>query len=266
MKVFIINIFLLLLFSDCNPSQGENGLNYDFENPTEDIKLEKKLNEISGLTFVNTNSLACINDEKGKIYQIDLYSFEQSKIIDFKDKGDFEGIIHASGKYYVLESNGDLYQVKHNGESKRFDLFKKGYEFEGLTITPDQKKLLLACKKHKSKEKDKTIWIYSFDIESKELDEKPFLKLRKDEIKENFRPSGLAFHPNGNLFIISGVSNIIVELNSELKPINQAQLPEFKYPQVEGICFDKNGGMYISSEKDYLERGKLYFLKQNEKK
>lgn len=262
MKIYLINIIIITLFANCNSVDSEHLIRYDFENPTEDIRLEKKLNEISGLSFVDSNSIASINDEKGKIYLIDLISFAQNKIIEFKDNGDFEGIQKVGENYYVLESNGNLYEVKPNGNFEKYDLFEKGFEFEGLCISPHNGSLLLACKRHNVKKKDDHVWIYEFDLISKKIKKETYLKLDKKKVKKTFRPSGLSFHPNGNLFIISGVSNSLIELSPKFEIVNQVQLPEFKYPQVEGICFDSDGGMYLSSERDYLEKGKLYYLKQ----
>lgn len=262
MKLALINTIFIVLFCFCDSEIEEHNFNYNFENPDIEIRLEKKLDEISGLTFVNENTLACVNDEKGNIYWIDLVSKNQFKYIDFKDEGDFEGIQIVGENYYVLKSNGDLYLVEPNSKSTKYNLFEKGYEFEGLTLHEKRNSLLIACKIHDSNEKDEFLWIFEFDLESKRIKDSPYLKINKKVIHKNFRPSGIAIHPNGNLFIISGVSNRIAEFTTELELLNLVKLPEFKFPQIEGICFGKNGTLFLSSEKDYLEKGKVYSFKE----
>jgi uncharacterized protein YjiK len=261
MKVILFNLFFLLIFA-CNTGVTKHNIKYDFENPNKDIRLDDKLNEVSGLCLIDSNTIACVNDEKGKIYTINLKTFKQDKLLEFKNGGDFEGIVKVKKSFYVLKSDGSLYKVKSNGEFKKYELFDKGFEFEGLTVSIDEQYLLIACKKHKSKKKDDFIWVFKFSLGTKKLMNAPYLKLKKDGIRENFKPSGLAFHPNGNLFILSGVSKTIIEFDKNLVIINQVQLPSFKYPQAEGICFDKLGSMYLSSEKNFLEKGKLYQLKE----
>ena len=49
---------------------------YTFETPNTSVKLESTLKEISGLTFIDADRLAVVQDEKGKIYQIDAHSGE----------------------------------------------------------------------------------------------------------------------------------------------------------------------------------------------
>lgn len=262
MKLVLINTLFIVLFCFCDSEIEQHNFNYDFSKPEMEIRLEKKLDEISGLTFVNENTIACINDEKGNIYWIDLASENQFKYIDFKDEGDFEGIQKVGENYYVLKSNGDLYLVESNSKSTKFNLFEKGYEFEGLTFHEKRNSLLIACKIQDSDEKDDFLWVFEFDLESKRIIKSPYLKIEKSIIHKNFRPSGIAMHPNGNLFIISGVSNRIAEFTKDLELLNVVKLPEFQFPQIEGICFSNNGTLYLSSERDFFDNGKLYSFKE----
>ena len=67
MKLVLINTLFIVLFCFCDSEIEQHNFNYDFSKPEMEIRLEKKLDEISGLTFVNENTIACINDEKGNI-------------------------------------------------------------------------------------------------------------------------------------------------------------------------------------------------------
>ena len=127
MKFLIINFLILMSFSNCNSVKHKHHFNYDFENPSIDISLTKSLKEISGLTFLNENSIACINDEKGIIFNIDLTTQKQTKIIEFKTEGDYEGIQKVNNSFFILKSNGDLYEVDSKGEFVVYSLFKMGF-------------------------------------------------------------------------------------------------------------------------------------------
>ena len=74
-----------------------------------------------------------------------------------------------------------------------------------------------------------------------------------------FMPSGIAIHPDTkDVFLISSVGKLLVVLNKNGKIIDMAPLKRSLFRQPEGITFDKEGNMFISSE----GRGKKgYILK-----
>jgi uncharacterized protein YjiK len=65
----------------------------------------------------------------------------------------------------------------------------------------------------------------------------------------HLKPSGVAIDPlTKDVYVIASVGNIMVVINreSEIKQIELLKEKTFKQP--EGICFDKQGNLYISSE------------------
>ena len=77
--LFLISTFLFA----CSREKPEPCLPYDFSKPVETLKLPGRLKEISGITFWNTNKLACVQDEKGIVF---LFSFFYSPIIDVSNQ------------------------------------------------------------------------------------------------------------------------------------------------------------------------------------
>lgn len=249
-------MFSIVLFSSCITAI-ENELSYDFTNPQLKIELPRELNEISGLHWKKADELWAINDEKGIIYLLNVDSGKIINRVKFKKKGDFEGITKVGGHFYALKSNGTLMKVK-NEKSTSKELFKKGYEFEGLCYSPSRNSLLLACKEHKKSSKNKFIWIFEYDLLHEELKEEPFLKIEKRDIGEEFKPSGIAIHPNGNIYITSGVSGQILQVDQTLQKIKMAQLDREGFPQLEGICFNDEGELYLATEKALLQQAIIY--------
>ena len=98
---------LIIFLSSC--IYYDHAFSYDFENPEEIIKLEKQLKEISGLHYKDSNTLYGIQDEIGQVFEIDLKSGKATKIVSFKETGDFEGLSKKGESFYVLKSNGDIY-------------------------------------------------------------------------------------------------------------------------------------------------------------
>ena len=239
----LFSILLISLFS-CQAQVG----NYDLTKPSKRWVLPKILNEVSGLEMLNDSTVLCIQDEIGTIFFFDIVSKQIRHQLEFKNKGDFEGITQANGAYFVLESHGDLYKVAASGAKEKFSFHKKGVEFEGLCFDKKNKQLLLACKQHEGN--NKFIKLYAFDLQSKKFSEKPILKLKKEKVHENFKPSGLAFGPKGNLYIISSVAKNILVLNEKLELLEQTQINPFVFHQPEGICFNSLGDMFVSNEKN----------------
>lgn len=256
---------LLLVFLAC--TYYDHGFLYDFEKPFSIAKLGRELEEISGLHFKDQNSLYAIQDEEGKIFEIDLRTGDSKVILDFKEKGDYEGLSKKGEFFYVLKSNGSIYRVGSNGKFKKYPFLKKGkgYDFEGLCLDKEGKNLLVACKQHANKDKNDHIWIYEFSLKRMEYKKNEYLKIPKKEVHKKFKPSGIAVDSNGTLYITAANSFTLASFDKEGKLLNKAQLPFLNYPQVEGICFSPDGLLYLSSEKGDQLQGKVLTIKKDEK-
>ncbi|MEQ8624253.1 MAG: SdiA-regulated domain-containing protein [Vicingaceae bacterium] len=221
--------------------------------------LDKELDEISGLTS-DANKLFAINDEKGIIYELDQENFNIKGKIKFKKKGDYEGITVVSGVFYVLKSNGDILHVSKNGEiikkykiPKRFD----GFEFEGICYEKSSNQLLLLCKKHPKKKRNKFISIYSFSLHDLDYKENEFITIQKNETLKHFAPTGLEIK-NDVLFILSSKAPKLISFNFNtyklevIKSFNSLALP-----QLEGLTL-LNNKFYVASEKNKKKNATIY--------
>lgn len=265
-------------------------LNYNVNNPDKLWKLPKNLREVSGLSFIDKNHLACNQDEKGNIYIFNIKDGEVTEKIDFGDDGDYEGIEIIGDNAWLVKSNGTLYKVKDYASKdikvKEYKTeLKKKNDVEGLGFDPISGKLLIACKGHpfldeQSGKEFKAI--YSFDIKTKTLSLKPELLVVMDSIKYykdfntmamlgmelfayfdeakgdlSFQPSGIAVHPiTGNLYMIGSVGNLLMIISREGEILAMVDLRSRYHPQPEGICFSPDGTLYISNEGDE-ERGSI---------
>ena len=306
--IYFKKITLLIILISCiNTLKGQDKyvhftksgyeLNYDVNKPDKMWKLPKNLREISGLSYIDRNHLACNQDEKGNIYIFNINKGEVTEKIDFGDDGDYEGIEIIGDNAWMVKSNGTLYKVKdyqsNDLKVKEYKTkLKKKNDVEGLGYDPISQKLLIACKGHPYLEersgKDFKA-IYGFDLESKELNLKPELLIIMDSIKFykdfntmaylgmdllayfddakgdlSFQPSGIAIHPiTGNIYLISSVGNLLLILSREGEMLAMVKLRSKYHPQPEGICFNPDGTLYISNEGDD-ERGSILKFKPRE--
>jgi uncharacterized protein YjiK len=259
MTLFII-IFILFSCKEKQPNFFDTCLSYQLDSPDMVWDMPSELNEISGISLINNQSIAAINDEKGILY---IYSL-RDKIIEirllFGKDADYEDVAVSGKSVFVLRSDGSLFEVQNldpRPKTIKYDTFLNYKDnVEGLHYDTAANSLLLACKGNSKKKKDRLI--YEFDLVKKELKtEAKFIISdkeinQKSRINKHFAPSGLAVHPiSQNIYVISSIGKMMVELNPNGKMLFLYDLdyPHFQKP--EGICFDKAGNLFISNEAKY---------------
>lgn len=245
-------------------NENTNLLEFDLSNPTKKIGLPLELQEISALSYLSENKLVCLHDEKADVFVI---NYQSGKIASKSSSGvwgDYEGIEYVKNTLWLTRADGELMEIKNfmkENEKKRtykIDKVSSKNDVEGLGYDVATNSLLMAFKNKaglKDEKVDKTRRVYRFDLQTKEIIEKPFLeidleKLEKKHKVKNFMPSGIASHPNnGNFYIISAVGNWLLVLNRESEVINVTKLDPAVFRQPEGICFNPDGQtLFISNE------------------
>lgn len=266
MRVLIAIGLLPALLGSC-PSSAQDG--YKLSKPDKRYELPDRLTEISGLTYLGSKEIACIQDEKGNLYRFDLKKEDADKWCDFGEDGDYEALEYVDGIAYVLRSDGALYRISNPGsESESVEYqkspIKKGYDLEGLGYDPAENRLLIATKslpgEAGAKMDDEGIReIFAYDLQEQEWVEKPALRIDLGKINRalekrgnkdiKFRPSALAVHPITNEFyILSSVGNQLLVFDRKGRLSEQHNLKKELFRQPEGICFDSDGDLYISNE------------------
>ena len=269
---------------------------YDFRNPTQTFELSKKLKEISGLAYDNvTNRLWSHNDEKGVFHELDINSGKILSSQKFSKSGDYEAIAIVGDEVVVASHSGKLhfYNRKSNETDKLPTLLSPKNDIEGLCYSPETDKLMIACKGHSIGHKKRKS-IYAFDLSSGQLDQSPLIEIRNNQLPKwiddnqdkykghsltnlkdrvgKFAPSGLSLDRSGNrLFLISarGSTLLIYDVAQDFGDSRSSEaavlesvifLDEKMIPQPEGITFDTDNNLYISSEG---KNGKGEILKFN---
>lgn len=252
---------------------------YAFETPALNPRLEKEkysidqkwdlpknLNEISAITWIGENKLACVQDEQGIVFIYNLDSLKVEQIINFEKAGDYEGIAIAGNTIYVLRSDGKLFEID-DYTKEDFKVTTHGTPFseknnmESMTADTENNRLLLMPKDKDLHSQDK-MGIYAFDLNTKTVDTKPmitidlkdpiFLSKDKDDddqTHQRFHPAGIAIHPkDGNIYIVEGKKPKLLQLDKSGDPLNLIDLRQKKFNQPEGITFSPDGTLFISNE------------------
>ncbi|MFY0591858.1 SdiA-regulated domain-containing protein [Roseivirga sp.] len=264
MKKTFKTFFILFLLSNSFGlvSQEQNKLAYDIDNPDERYVLPEYLEEVSALTFYQKDQLAMLNDEKGRMYVLDLNTKKIVHRVRFEGNGDFEGLERVGDYIYAIESNGKLYRfnVKMEGVVEKIKTpFDSGNNVEGLGYDAQTGHLLFALKED-GDIKDVSVKgkaIYGFHLETEKFKKTPIHIVKHKDLKRvlgdkyKFKPSGVAVHPlTREVYIIAAAGQSLLVCSPEGEPLHLSKLKSTIFPQPEGIAFAPNGDMFISSEVD----------------
>lgn len=286
-RLFVFIAFLLSF--TVSAQQGH----FNFNAPERRMELDSQLREISGISFFNKpTSLLAIQDEAGIVYEISTRNGQVLSQHVFHPKGDFEDIQYAPPYIFVNKSKGEIYQLEE-ASFKTNKTFESGLnklnDIEGMFYQKNDNSLLLACKGPKDEQvpSQNERSIYKYDLSTNKLSAKPLFTISKDdienfiaahpniedyldlnanynknEIKFTFGPSAVAIDPKTEeIYLVSSVGKVLVILSKDFKIQNIVKLKKHIYPQPEGLAFDQDGNLYISSE-GKKGNGALIFLKR----
>lgn len=232
--------------------------NFNPEDPdAKKYAMPNELLEISGLTVTPDGRLFAHQDEKGIIFQIDMNNGAVIKSFNLGSpvlKEDFEDLAFVNGKFYMVKSNGDLYEFSEGDNNATVDYkiintgLQQSNDVEGLCYDPETNSLLLACKGESGISGSKDKAVYSFSLTDNKLAPEPRFILQSSELK-GFDPSGIEKNPaTGTFYLISSTGNAIIELSKDGKLIGKKPLSKSAFEQPEGIGFSSNNELIISSE------------------
>lgn len=258
---------------------GTHRNQYDLEDPDTRLKLPSILQEISGITQVQGDTFACIQDEKGIVFLINAQTGSVIRELPFTGDGDFEGIARVNDTLYVLQSDGILYELpQFLSPESGFIAHETGIPAqnnEGLCFDPLAHRLLIACKSNISKgtEARNVRAIYSFDLHTKKLSTNPTISLHIEDLQEyaidhemdvpykkkkkdkapvpeiKFRTSAIAVHPmGGRIYLLSATDHMICILKRNGDVDQLIQLDKTIFNKPEGIAFSADNAMIITNE------------------
>lgn len=236
--------------------------------------------EVSGVTALDSATLACVQDEQGIIFEYNIGSARVSNETRFYLDGDFEGIAKADNDLFVLRSDGKLFQLKNYAANalSKIDSIDTNIPItnnEGLCFDPANRCLLIASKgrvKGNKELKDKR-FVFGYNVDQKQMLDSPVLtidvnevahvmKEKGIEVEENIKkngtthyaslklmPSGIAVSPGGEYyFLLSAVDRLLLKIERTGKIKDVVALKEELYSKPEGLIFLPNGKLVITNE------------------
>lgn len=287
----LVSLLMLMMFSILNcgvhsSKASDTNLPYSFNEPNKIIELPNELVEISGITLSKDEQhFFAVQDEQGIVFKIDRTKGTITSNFRFEKDGDYEDIAQTNEHLFVLKSNGSIYQISSfetpQQSVKKFNAqhLTSAADTEGLTWDSLNHRLLIACKNATSNPKERAI--YAFNLKTQQFSDAPIFNIQAQAIYDflhnhpvlkkwnqliqlfdpnsfNFSPSGIAIHPrNKDIFILSAVGNALVVLSESGDIKHVEKLDKNIHHQPEGICFAKDGTLYISNEGSENKKGNI---------
>lgn len=286
--------FFLTFFANAILSGQSAAKDYNYDSPKLIGDLPAELDEISGLSLApgHRNELLAVQDEQGKLFRINAKTGGLLWAISFWKDGDYEAVEAVGEDIWVAKSTGTLYHItnagKPNQDVEKYNTILSGdNDVEGLAYDSKRNRLLLACKKDaKDDGNDKNgRYIYAFDLKTKTLSDRPVFAIEREAVKNflgkcektteheklcdffisrdeyDLAPSAIAVHPKtGQLFITSSVGKVLMVLNPDGQIDHLQRLNKKLFAQPEGMAFDPDGTLYISTEKKKEAHARVYRL------
>jgi uncharacterized protein YjiK len=250
--LIVMLLFAVVAILALNVPWDESPAGYILEEPDRVDELPDILEEVSGLTVIDGQTIACVQDEDGTVFIYDLEKGQIIRQIDFAGPGDYEGISRVEDDLFVLRSDGTLFELTDfrgkvpHVTTHHTELPIK--ESEGLGLDRANDRLLIAAK---SKARDDAYRgkkvVYGFDLEQKRRTPEPVLQFSEGD--GGINPSAIAVHPlTGQLYVLSSKDHLLYVFRGNDAVEGIYRLPKGQFAQPEGLTFLPDGDMLISNE------------------
>ncbi len=266
--LLVVPLFLLPFQSQKEraPVHGQQSMLHRYDlagQPKAHVTLPSRLKEISGLATTEDGRLFAHDDERGVVYQLDYTSgriLKQFSLGRFGVRADFEGIAVKGKWFYLVASNGTLYECVEGNDGDRVEFrtyrtfLNSKHDVEGLCYDPPTDCLLLLCKGDPGKGYRNYKAVYAFSLRSKTLLPRPrFLialqRVTRSSDGHRFHPSGIERHPRtGTFFVIAAQGSSLVELAADGTVLAQQAINKNVDPHPEGIAFTPDLSLLLCND------------------
>lgn len=241
------------------------------------VELPTVLREVSGLATIDADTLACVQDEAGVVFCVDVATGAVRDTLPFAGRGDWEGIARVPDGYWILRSDGELTEYRERRDAKgrvglervaRVVLDLPHDEFEGLAADPAHARLLVAAKDRprgdRQERNQRRIW--AIDLATRALQREPVLEIDVEVLRDELaalddrsdrkrRPelrllvSELAIDTAcDEVLLLSAADRILLRCDRSGHLRAFRRFDERVLPQPEGLAVLPDGRVVVASE------------------
>jgi uncharacterized protein YjiK len=226
-------------------------------------ELPDALREISGLAATPDGRVFAHGDERAMIVELDVGREGVKKTFALGRhgaRGDFEGLAIADGRFWLVTSDGILYESVEGANSAfvSFRTYDTGVgtlcEVEGLAFDPSSNALLIACKAPRVRALRGMVAVFTWSIPRRALVNRTGIRVRADLVARaagvsDFHPSGIERDPTtGHWLLVAARERAVAELTSDGRIVAGATLARRGHRQPEGIAVGADRALFIGDE------------------
>jgi len=180
------------------PRPDAPALGIDLRAPAKVVPLPPALREVSALQALDDQRVACLQDEKGTLYEVDLATGALLGSRAFGPKGDYEGLTCTAEHWYALRSDGVLLCFPRQpgllSRTEAFELSLPQKDCEALAADRDGTRLLVAPKARPEGDKEArdVRRVHAWDVATRELAVEPAWTLSVASLLEQAVAKGFA--------------------------------------------------------------------------
>lgn len=162
----------------------------DFGKPLKVVPLPPSLLEVSALVALDDSRAACLQDEKGALFEVDLGTGALVGSRAFGPKGDYEGLARTATHWFALRSDGALLRFSLEpallARTEAFALVLEQKDCEALATDGGGARLLVAPKARPEGDKEArdARHIHGWDVAKAALEPEPVLTLSVSRLLE----------------------------------------------------------------------------------
>jgi uncharacterized protein YjiK len=233
---------------------------YDLGAPAGRFEMPGRLDEISGLAMDGEGRLFAHDDERARIHEIDVRTGEVGRPFSLRGdvRGDFEGIAIAGERFFMITSQGLLYEFREGTEGAEvaYRVTDTGLgascEVEGLDHDPADDVLYLGCKRTSPDQGMIVVHRLPLDPARARLDPLHVARsqLAAFGLDDDFQPSAVLVTPAGTLLVASAVGEMLIEVDVAGRVLAGVELDRDRHPQPEGLTIGPDGALYVSDEQN----------------
>lgn len=242
------------------------------------LVLPRELREVSAITALDERTLACVQDEVGALFLVDLSGERPPQVRSFGAPGDYEGLARVGDDYWVLRSDGLLLRLASRGGrlevASSHQMSAEHDNWEGLCFDRGRGLLLVLPKDRASKEKERrderSVW--AFDPSTGTMQPQPVLLLDVSSLVEQAEGIGLGLPTRttakgkksrslkmlgseilevpgtGELLLLSAVDRALLRVDGAGRLLGLLVFDSEELPQPEGMTWLPDGRLLIASE------------------
>jgi hypothetical protein len=241
------------------------------------LELPAELDEVSAVVVHGAHEAACVQDEAGALWLVDLATAGAPRVVPFGPAGDYEGLARVGDSWWVLRSDGLVCELAAAGGAlhiaRRVTLPGPYRDWEGLCYDGEGQRLLVMPKDAPGDKaaRDQRV-VFAIDPATAVVQAEPVVRFLRsacldaawtagldvptrrsgsgsERVDAELVCSDLVVVPGRReLLLLCAADALLVRIDFAGRPLGARRLDAGLLPQAEGLAWLPDGRLLVASE------------------